>query len=131
MDLNEFGTILLTVLASMGGAAAIIIGASKWIGQIWADRQLEQYKTQLDINKSIFLRYTGEQFTLYNKLWCSLYDLKKAGDGLWEMADNVNLKVFSKQFQITSDEIEKNYLDIYDKIGGEESVGCKVKHIKE
>ena len=47
------------------------------------------------------------------------------------MADNVNLKVFSKQFQITSDEIEKNYLDIYDKIGGEESVGCKVKHIKE
>ena len=108
MDLNEIISILVTVFLSAGGAAAIIIGVVKWMGQIWADKQQAQY--QLDIFKATLLRYSGEQFTLYNKLWHSLYDLKKAGDKLWEIANNPNLRIFSKQFEITSDEIEKNYL---------------------
>lgn len=121
MDLIELGSILLTVLVSIGSAGAFVIVASKWIGQILADRisqslqhrydrQLEEYRNQLQIYSSALLRYSGEQFKLYNNLWHSLSDLKKVGDKLWERADKQNLKEFSKQLRITSDEIEKNYL---------------------
>jgi len=121
LDLIELGSILLTVLVSIGSAGAFVIVASKWIGQILADRisqslqhrydrQLEEYRNQLQIYSSALLRYSGEQFKLYNNLWHSLSDLKKVGDKLWERADKQNLKEFSKQLRITSDEIEKNYL---------------------
>lgn len=75
-----------------------------------ADRQLEQYKNQLNIFKATLLRYSGEQFKLYNKLCHSLFDLKKSADALWDMANKQNLQHFSKQLLKTSDEIEKNYL---------------------
>lgn len=121
MDLGEFAFIVGTAMASMGGAGAIILITAKWIGGVWADRlsqnlqhqydiQLAQHQNQLDVFRASLLRYTGEQFSLYNKLWHSLYDLKNSGDELWEKADDPNLRIFSKQFKITSDEIEKNYL---------------------
>jgi len=115
MEFNEIVSILLAFLASMGGAAAIIIAVSKWIGQIWADRQSEQFKNQLEISRSILLRYTGEQFSLYNKLWHSLHELKKSGDALWNIANRGNLQSFSNQLRKTSDEIEKNYLLLEEK----------------
>lgn len=110
MEISEILSIIGTVLVSMGGAAAIIIAASKWIGGIWADRQLAQYQNQLEISRSILLRYTGEQFSLYNKLWRSLYKLKKEGDKLWNAANKNNLKNFSKQLKKTNDKVEMNYL---------------------
>ena len=121
MELGEFGLIIGTAIASMGGAGAIILVASKWIGQIWADkmsqsfqhqydRQLEEYRNQLQIYSSAILRYSGEQFKLYNNLCHSLFDLKKSADALWDIASKQKLQVFSKQLMKTSDEIEKNYL---------------------
>jgi hypothetical protein len=120
MNLNDFGFIVGTIIASMGGSTLIVISAAKWIGGVWADRQLAQYQSQLDIFKTTLLRYSGEQFTLYNKLWYSLYDLKKSGDILWEEANPKNLKIFSTQLNKTYDEVEKNYLllekDHYDEL---------------
>ncbi len=46
-------------------------------------------------------RYHESQFTLYNALWNSLYDLKLAGDSLWEIADAYNLGKFIEQLEKT------------------------------
>jgi len=77
-------------------------------------KQLENYKSQLDLFKENSLRYSGQQFQLYNKLWHTLYDLKLKADLLWDTASPTNLKSFSKQLKDTIDEVEKSFLFIED-----------------
>ena len=123
MNWNEIFKIISGVIISVGGAGAIIWKLSSYLGKIWAERHLESikkeyqkeiesYKAQLDMLKETSLRYSGQQFELYTKLWRSLYDLKSKADILWEEANEQNLKKFSQQLKKTIDEIEKSYLFI-------------------
>jgi len=123
MNWNEIFQIISGVLISVGGAGAIIWKLSSYLGKIWAEKHLESikkeyqkeiesYRAQLDMLKKISLRYSGQQFKLYTKLWRSLYDLKSKADRLWEEANEQNLKKFSQQLKKTIDEIEKSYLFI-------------------
>lgn len=111
------------VIISVGGAGAIIWALSSYLGKMWAEKHLESiktkyqkeietYKSQLDIIKENSLRYSGQQFELYNKLWCSLYDLKSIADDLWEEANETKLWKFSQQLKKTIDEVEKSCLFI-------------------
>jgi len=123
MSWNEIFQIISGVIISVGGAGAIIWKLSSYLGEIWAKKHLESikkeyqkeieyYKTQLDMLKETSLRYSGQQFELYNKLWHSLYGLKSTADILWEEANVQNLKKFSQQLRKTIDEVEKSYLFI-------------------
>jgi len=64
--------------------------------------------------KETALRYSGQQFELYSKLWYSLCDLKSTADMLWTTANKQNLRKFSQQLKNTIDEVEKSYLFIED-----------------
>lgn len=55
-------------------------------------------------------RYHESQFSLYNTLWSPLYDLKLAGDSLWETANASNLRRFREQLEKTKDIINRNTL---------------------
>ena len=123
MSWNEIFQIISGVIVSVGGAGAIIWKLSSYLGEIWAkkhleslkkeyQKEIENYKTQLDMFKETALRYSGHQFELYNKFWNSLYDLKSTADMLWEEANEKNLKEFSKQLKKTIDEVEKSFLFI-------------------
>lgn len=123
MSWNEIFQIISGVIISVGGAGAIIWKLSSYLGEIWAkkhlesikkeyQKEIESYKTQLDMFKETSLRYSGQQFELYNKLWHSLYGLKSSADILWEEANEQNLKNFSQQLRKTIDEVEKSYLFI-------------------
>ena len=116
MDLREFFSqiwqLIQDVIGPLGGLAAIIAGLSAWIGNVWANRILEKdkakhareielYRTQLELSKSIISRYSEHQFEAYNQLWTSLFDLKNLGDTLWERANPTNLRNFSKQLRST------------------------------
>jgi len=116
MDLREFFSqmwqLVQDVIGPLGGLAAIIAFLSAWIGNVWANRILEKdkakhareielYRTQLKLSKSIISRYSEQQFEAYNQLWTSLFDLKTLGDTLWERANRTNLRNFSKQLKIT------------------------------
>jgi len=98
MSWNEIFQIVSGVTISVGGAGAIIWKLSSYLGEIWAKKHLESikkeyqkeieaYKTQLDMLKETFLRYSGQQFELYNNLWHSLYALRSTADVLWEEAN--------------------------------------------
>jgi hypothetical protein len=40
MDLTEVTTIVAGIMASLGGAGAIILGLSSYLGKIWADKYM-------------------------------------------------------------------------------------------
>jgi len=125
MNWNEIFQIISGVIISVGGAGAFIWKLSSYLGEIWAKRHLESikkeyqkeietYKTQLNMIKETTLRYSGQQFELYSKLWHSLCDLKSTADMLWTTANKQNLRKFSQQLKNTIDEVEKSYLFIED-----------------
>lgn len=125
MNWEEVFKIIFSALVSVGGAGVIILALSSWLGKIWSNRliesvkkeyqkEIESYRNQLEILRTTTLRYLGEQFNLYNKLWHSLCDLKSAAGLLWEEAIKSNLRSFSMQLKKTSDEAEKSYLFIED-----------------
>ena len=118
--MNWEGTfkIIFAALASIGGAGAIILGISKYFGNLFAkkyeqklitnfQKEINDYQTELDILKRTTLRYSDKQFELYSRLWSSLQNLKISADNLWESANSKNLSNFSKQLQSTKNEIEK------------------------
>ena len=136
MRMQDIFYTALAVIASIGGSSSLIIGLSSWLGKVWANRilekdklkysselekvksnymtELEEYKLQLEKSKMQFLRYSEQQFTLYNDLYRNLYDLKIVADNLWAKADFTNLKNFSKQLKTTKDTIGKSMLLIED-----------------
>ena len=117
--------ILTMILASFGGASLALLGLSKWLGNIWANRviekeklilnkELEKHKRQLEILKRQVLLFNETQFKLYNSLWKSLYDLKKVADDLWETASVENLNKFTSQLRATQQKINQNILIVED-----------------
>jgi len=108
-------------LASIGGAAVALLGLSKWLGNVWANkilekekakhnRELEGYKSQLELGVDKSSRYIEAQFDVYNSLWDALYSLKLAGDVLWEEASVRNLKTFASNLTKAEQMIHKRGL---------------------
>lgn len=120
------------IVISVGGTSVIVIGLAKWFGDRLANillekdkakyqeeleglkakyqTELETTKTELEKSKSMFLRYSEQQFNLYNELWKSLCDLKYIGEELWERAEIQKVKEFSKQLKMTKLTVEKSAL---------------------
>ncbi len=125
MSWNDIWKIVLGIMTSVGGIGIIIIGISKYLGNLFAnkyiekikkefEKEMEEYKTHLDIRKSTTLRYSDRQFEYYSELWASLYDLKISADRLWENASRKNLKFFTRQLKDTKTKVEKAGLFIED-----------------
>ena len=125
MNWNEILQISSSIIVSLGGAGAIILGFSSYIGNIWATRytetirkdfqiEIEKYKTEFETLKERTLRYSGQQFELYKNFWISLQILKSIADKLWDAATVENLKKFSEQLKNTIEEVEKSSLFIED-----------------
>jgi len=111
----------LNVLAPLGGVSAVVLGLSAWIGNIWAQRiiqrqkssdaqTIEMLKSQLELSRSILVKYRESQFEAYNSLWSSLFKLKFAADELWQSATPRNLNAFVEQLKLTQLDIGNNAL---------------------
>jgi hypothetical protein len=113
------------ILGSLGGGAVIVAAFSGWLGKVWAKRILEKEKNeyakelekikgelelQLDIAKSITLRYSENQFSRYDHLWVALCNLKLAGDNLWDQCTKENLSVFAKDLAEAQIKVEHSFL---------------------
>jgi hypothetical protein len=46
MHLTELAEIVVSVLVSLGGGGAIVLGLSNWLGKIWAERLMEKEKAR-------------------------------------------------------------------------------------
>lgn len=123
MQWNDLFQIISAVILSVGGAAAIIWAVSSFLGKLWANKylesiktenqkQLDYYKNQLEISREAISRYYSSQFSLYNHIYQTLYDLKVCADQLWEEANVTNLTNFYNKLNITKDIVQKNSLII-------------------
>ncbi len=117
--------LIVEFVAPLGGLAFVIAGISSFFANKIAERKLEElkikhskeielYRTQLEIARTSFARYSEQQFTSYNQLWSSLFDLKTRGDQLWKLANDQNFHPFIKQLKETQEMIERNSLFIED-----------------
>jgi len=123
MGYNEIITI---VLSSFGGAAVALGGLAKFLAgtiakrieqkeKLFLDKQLEDYRNQLEITKAVVSRIGESQFSLYNTLWKSLFTLQKAGDDLWDIASHANLSKFTLALKNTKSMVDENLLLIEDR----------------
>lgn len=131
-NFKDYIEILGAVFVSLGGSTVIILGLSKWFGDVFAQKlilgfknkhekdledlksgyqkELESTKVELDKAKSQFLRYTEKQFELYNDLWKVLLYTKNQADSLWEAANPDQIPSFSEQIKLSKDAIDDNML---------------------
>ncbi len=62
MQLSDILAISGSIIASIGGGAAIVFGFSSWLGKVWANRLMEKEKNEhsreLESLKNTFLRET-------------------------------------------------------------------------
>ncbi len=125
MSMDEIFKISGAILASVGGAAAIIFALSSWLGKVWANRilekdklayssELERIKNQLhtDAEKQqfVFSLYFEGQFKIYNDLWVSLSGLQNEVENLWEEASTQNLRAFVSALSKAKQQIRNSAL---------------------
>ena len=127
MDFLDWLKVVGNVIGSIGGIGAIIAFFANWWGNRIAEKisnkekaqyeqELERLKTQLELTKTMVARYSEQQFTVYNQLWSSLYELLTTGDELWMHAERQKLLRFAKQLRLTKDAVEKGSLFIEDEL---------------
>ena len=127
MNITDIAQVGGSILVSLGGAGLIVMGMSSWLGKVWASRILEedknkyqtaleqlksQYQLDVEKNKSVFLRYSESQFSLYNTVWVALCDLEKSADQLWAAATRTYVKEFAKSLAEAKHEVRKGALII-------------------
>lgn len=101
---EAFG-IASAIIASIGGAGAIIIGLSSWLGKVWANRilenqkkehqmEIESFKSQLQENinkvnavneKALHISKThyDTEFGIYKEIWVKLLECIKSVNKLY------------------------------------------------
>lgn len=126
MELIEVVEIATTILVSLGGAGVIFWRVSAYFVKIFADKymetmkkefqkEIEEYKSKLELSKQTKLRYSTQQFELYSNLWRSLCRLKVAANSLWDEPCNQNLIIYSKLLREAIGEVEQGSLFLEDK----------------
>jgi hypothetical protein len=71
---------------------------------------VERLRIDLALKLEVSKRLSENQFHLYNDLWSSLYDLKIAGDRLWERVDRGSVKNLARQLTKTESQIFRSSL---------------------
>lgn len=104
MGINEILSIGTTILVSLGGASAIILGFSNWLGKIWAEKLMlnEKNKYEKEIQEinnkfqeklELIRKESGKEvyvhslqfekeFEIYKSLWGNLVELINAASAL-------------------------------------------------
>ncbi len=91
----------------IGGWSVILAGLSTWLGKVWSGRilqsenaahnkEIENLKSELELERTREVRNSDAQFTLYSEVWSSLMDVKSVGDELWKRASRSNIENFIK-----------------------------------
>jgi len=117
MNTYDIIKIVFGVVASISGAGGVIWYFVKLTSNTLADqyiekvkygfeKELESYKTQLDVLKATTLRYNDKQFELYLDLWKNLQELKFASMDLWNEASRKNLSHFRTALSKSERQIE-------------------------
>ncbi|MBL6444705.1 hypothetical protein JMN32_00185 [Fulvivirga sp. 29W222] len=107
MSLLDVIKVVSGIIVSLAGAGGIVFFLVKLSANTLADnykqkvkhsfeKELESYKSQIDILRATVLKYNDRQFELYLDLWRNLQELKFACIDLWNIADKMKLVTFRR-----------------------------------
>jgi hypothetical protein len=100
------------IFAVIGGAGVLIIGLSKFFGNILGELfkesnrkkteiQLETIRQDLGLQRVRADRYAISQYDIYVELWKNLQELRTAIDSLWQEVTNQNIEILTDCFRKT------------------------------
>ncbi|SUQ02075.1 Uncharacterised protein [Vibrio owensii] len=91
------------VIASIGGAGAILFGLSGWLGKVYLQKEkakLEQlqskYNLVLEKERVAHQRYSESQFKTYNEVWSVLCEVERVCENLWVKARPQDVRVLAR-----------------------------------
>ncbi|MDD4296364.1 MAG: hypothetical protein PHC69_05330 [Ruminiclostridium sp.] len=109
--MGEIFKVAGAIIASIGGAGAVLFGLSSWLGKVWANRilekekrvhteQLEKYKSELskqiefarsENEKRVFISRVQfeKEFQIYLEIWEALFDLYLTTYNLFPVIDHI------------------------------------------
>lgn len=116
MDIQDVLMVSATLVGSLGGGGAIVVGFSSWLGKVWASRLMEgerarherdlaqlraevrsKYEKQLELikselGKSVYVHRVQfeTEFTAYREIWKKLVEVKKAVLSLRPVWDSID-----------------------------------------
>jgi len=107
MHFTDLAEIVASVLVSLGGGGAIVLGLSNWLGKIWADRlmekekvryqkELENFKAQLNRENDRTGQTLREKLALYKEAIPPLVDFIMP---LFNATPNDNMKMQLIEFE--------------------------------
>lgn len=103
--MNEILQISATILLSLGGAGAIILACSTWLGKVWANRIMEKEKAQYILElenikntlqgqreKGLYIHRVQfeKEFEIYQEIWQSLVPAYEDVIALRPMLDRID-----------------------------------------
>jgi hypothetical protein len=110
--------LIFDILAVLGGTGVIIIGLSKFIGDILRDRikererrrteqELEYRKQRFGLRRVQAAKFAESQFDVYIELWQSLQGLRLTVDALWHRATKQNIATLARELAETKEKVQK------------------------
>lgn len=119
MNATEIYEVAGAVMLSLGGAGTILYGLSNFLGNIFIERKKvdldnlrKDYELEIEKNKSMFLRFSETQFSIYNDIWVALCELENSADTLWHTAIGREVREFAINLKKAKHEIRKGALII-------------------
>ncbi len=111
----------LSIVGTVGGSGAIIVGLSVWLGNISAshiesstkakyDTEIKLLESKLELSRTQKIRNAEAQFGLYKEVWTNLMDLKSSGDRLWVNVTKENLEDFTMLLEKTRQAVNRGRL---------------------
>ncbi|MFH0261371.1 hypothetical protein ACGRH2_13270 [Vibrio barjaei] len=117
MSLVEVFELAAAVIASIGGAGAVLFGLSGWLGKVYLQKEkakLEKlqskYSLVLEKERVAHQRYSDSQFKTYNEVWAVLCEVERVCENLWVKARPQDVRILARTIKEARQQLKSGAL---------------------
>ncbi|EGR0439595.1 hypothetical protein FDE29_24080 [Vibrio parahaemolyticus] len=117
MSLVEVFELAAAVIASIGGAGAVLFGLSGWLGKVYLQKEkakLEKlqskYSLVLEKERVAHQRYSESQFKTYNEVWAVLCEVERVCENLWVKARPQDVRILARTIKEARQQLKSGAL---------------------
>ncbi|PMN99858.1 hypothetical protein BCT19_04110 [Vibrio splendidus] len=117
MSLVEVFELAAAVIASIGGAGAVLFALSGWLGKVYLQKEkakLEKlqskYSLVLEKERVAHQRYSESQFKTYNEVWAVLCEVERVCENLWVKARPQDVRILARTIKEARQQLKSGAL---------------------
>ncbi|EJG1280010.1 hypothetical protein C0K77_RS22040 [Vibrio parahaemolyticus] len=99
MSLVEVFELAAAVIASIGGAGAVLFGLSGWLGKVYLQKERVAHQ-----------RYSESQFKTYNEVWAVLCEVERVCENLWVKARPQDVRILARTIKEARQQLKSGAL---------------------